>query len=318
MNELRSYLKIGGGNHMELKLEIRHLKLLVAVAESGTVTEASNRLHLTQSALSHQLRDAEERLGTPLFLRLGKKMVLTPAGETLLASTRRVLEELSNAERMIAGSNGGSRGVIRLSTECYTCYHWLPSLMTNFHKKFPGVEIRINADVTAEAVCALLEGKLDVALASWSPDNRKLRKLPLFDDEMVLTMSPRHRLARVDYVRPADLAGETILIYPPRSESTLLMQVMQPAGAMPGRVIEIPLTEGLIGLAAEGTGVGLLAAWAVAPDVRAKKVVTKPIGPHGLHRTWHAMTLRDQPHPEYLEVFLQLLKSASPFKRKKG
>src|SRR5262245_46193348 len=150
---------------MEIKLEIRHLKLLTAVAETGTVTEASKRLHLTQSALSHQLRDAEEKLGAALFLRLGKKMVLTPAGEMLLASTHRLLEELGDTERKIAESNGGLRGVIRLSTESYTCYHWLPPLMTDFHKQFPGVEIRINADVTAGAVQALQEGKLDVAIS---------------------------------------------------------------------------------------------------------------------------------------------------------
>jgi LysR family transcriptional regulator for metE and metH len=299
---------------MEIKLEIRHLRLLAAVAETGTVTEASKRLHVTQSALSHQLRDAEDRLGAALFLRLGKKMVLTAAGETLLASTRRVLEELGNAERMIAGSNGGSRGAIRLSTECYTCYHWLPSLMKEFHKKFPGVEIQINAEVTAKAVGALLEGKLDVAISSWLPGDKKLRQLTLFEDEMLLVMSPQHRLARVDYVRPTDLAGETILIYPPRSESMLLEKIMQPAGVTPGRVIEIPLTEGLIGLAAAGTGVGMLAAWAVAPDVRSRKVVTKPVGLHGPHRTWYALTLREPASPEYLQVFLGLLKSAAPFK----
>src|ERR1700758_4460968 len=122
---------------MDARLEIRHLKLLTAIAEAGSVTEAGKRLHLTQSALSHQLRDAEERLGAALFLRLGKKMVLTPAGETLLTSTRRVLEELHNAEKLIANSNGGTCGVIRLSTACYTCYHWLPSLMREFHGKFP-------------------------------------------------------------------------------------------------------------------------------------------------------------------------------------
>jgi len=81
---------------MSVKLEIRHLKLLSAVAESGSVTEAGKRLYLTQSALSHQLRDAEQKLGTSLFLRLGKKMVLTPAGEKLLTAAHSVLDELGN------------------------------------------------------------------------------------------------------------------------------------------------------------------------------------------------------------------------------
>src|ERR1700740_1206227 len=108
---------------MDVNLEIRHLKLLTAVAEEESVTAAGKRLHLTQSALSHQLRDAEEKLGTALFLRLGKRMVLTPAGEKLLYSAEKILEELKTAESQIAGLNGGTRGIIRISTECYTCYH---------------------------------------------------------------------------------------------------------------------------------------------------------------------------------------------------
>jgi len=121
---------------MSPKLEVRHLKLLVTVAEEGSVTEAGKRLHLTQSALSHQLRDAEEKLGTALFLRLGRKMVLTPAGERLIACARRVLDELSDTEVQIEGLNGGARGEIRLSTECYTCYHWLPPVLQKFTESF--------------------------------------------------------------------------------------------------------------------------------------------------------------------------------------
>src|SRR6266481_1416341 len=143
---------------MSPKLEVRHLKLLVTVAEEGSVTEAGKRLHLTQSALSHQLRDAEEKLGTALFLRLGRKMVLTPAGERLLACARRVLDELSNTEVQIEGLNGGARGEIRLSTECYTCYHWLPPLLKKFHSRYADVEINIDATYTNRPADALREG----------------------------------------------------------------------------------------------------------------------------------------------------------------
>src|SRR6266704_1414049 len=106
---------------MSPKLEVRHLKLLVTVAEEGSVTEAGKRLHLTQSSLSHQLRDAEEKLGAALFLRLGRKMVLTPAAARQADVTRRVLDELSDAESQIERLNGVARGEIRLSTECYFC-----------------------------------------------------------------------------------------------------------------------------------------------------------------------------------------------------
>jgi LysR family transcriptional regulator, regulator for metE and metH len=297
---------------MNAKLEIRHLKLLTAVAEEGSVTEAGKRLYLTQSALSHQLRDAEEKLGTALFLRLGKKMVLTPAGEKLLACAQSILGELASAEAQIEGLSGGTRGVVRLCTECYTCYHWLPPLLKKFHGKFPNVEVSIEADATADPAAALLAGRLDVAIMSSPPRNKSLRITPMFEDELVIVMAPEHNLASASHVQPRDLAGETILIYPPREDSTFLNQIIKPSGAQPGRVIEVPLTEAILELAAAGSGVALLARWAVAPQVDAGRVVTRPVSSRGFKRKWHAVVLRNQPSPPFLTEFLQLLAGFCP------
>src|SRR5215467_9722076 len=244
---------------VDVRLEIRHLRLLAAVAEEGSVTGAGRRLHLTQSALSHQLRDAEEKMGVSLFLRLGKKMIPTPAGEQLIGSARRVLKELSDAETLVEGLNGGSRGVIRLSTECYTCYHWLPPLLKRFHSKYSKVQINIDADATAHPAAALLEGKLDVAIMSSPPRNRSLQLTPMFEDELFMVMTGDHRLAANSSIHPKDLAQETVLCYPPREESTLLNKVLKPAGFEPQTIIEVPLTEAIVELAAAGTGVALLA-----------------------------------------------------------
>lgn len=297
---------------MDVRLEVRHLKLLAAVAEAGSVTEAGKRLHVTQSALSHQLRDAEDRLGTALFLRLGKRMVLTRAGERLLVSAKRVLEELKNAESQIEGMNGDSRGVIRLSTECYTCYHWLPPILKKFHNKFSKVEINIDAAATRYPAEALLDGQLDVAIMADPPRNKSLRLTPMFEDEMVLVMAPKHRLASNGQVHARDLADETVIIYPPREESTLLCKILQPAGIEPQRIIEVPLTEAIIEMAAAGTGIGLLARWSVAPYVEAGKVAIHRMNSKAVRRHWHAVTLRNQPTPEYLTEFLHLLSNSSP------
>src|SRR5215510_4912718 len=108
-------------------LEIRHLRLVAAIAEEGGVTRAGNRLHLTQSALSHQLRDVEDRLGSALFERVGKRMILTDAGERLLRTARVVLDEIHQAEHDIRRASSGRQGVLRIATQCYTNYHWLPN-----------------------------------------------------------------------------------------------------------------------------------------------------------------------------------------------
>jgi len=296
---------------MDAKLEIRHLKLLAAVAEEGSVTKAGRRLHLTQSALSHQLRDAEERVGTPLFLRIGKKMTLTPSGEQLLVCARRILEDLCNTESQIRALNGGAGGVIRVSTECYTCYHWLPPLLKRFHSKYSKVQINIDANATAHPAAALLEGKLDVAIMSSPPRNRSLQLTPMFEDELFMVMAGDHRLAANSTIHPKDLAQETVLCYPPREESTLLNKVLKPAGFEPQTIIEVPLTEAIVELAAAGTGVALLARWAVAPYLEAGKITIRPLA-RGLRRQWHAVTLRKQPVAPFLQEFLNLLAGFCP------
>src|SRR5262249_52440338 len=112
--------------HHAMDIDVRHLRLVAAVADVGSLTRAGDRLHLTQSALSHQLRDIESRLGTALFLRVGKRLVLTPAGERLLSTAREVLDRLEQAEAAIREMGKDRGGLLRLTTECYTCYHWLP------------------------------------------------------------------------------------------------------------------------------------------------------------------------------------------------
>jgi LysR family transcriptional regulator, regulator for metE and metH len=292
-------------NH-PVKLEVRHLKLLAAIAEEGSVTEAGRRLHVTQSALSHQLRDAEEKLGAALFLRLGKKMVLTPAGEKLLDSARKVLEELHCAEAQIERLNGGTLGVVRLGTECYTCYHWLPAILKKFHAKFPQVDVDV-LEATARPVEALLAGKLDVAVLTGPPRNKSLRLTPTCEDELMIVVGPKHRLASSNRVEPRDLVGETILCYPPKAESTLLNKVLRPAGIEPQRVLPIPLTESIVDMAAAGLGVAFLARWAIAGYLQAGHVVARPLGKSGFRRQWYAATLRSGRVAPFLTEFVSLL-----------
>src|SRR5262249_44997045 len=131
-----------------MKLDIRHLKLIVAVTEEKSVTKAGERLHLTQSALSHQLRDIEERLGTPLFLRLNKRMLPTPAGERLLSTARQVLDELKCVEDDIEQMASHRQVTLLLSAERYTCYHCVPVLLKELNRKLSGVAEQILREAT--------------------------------------------------------------------------------------------------------------------------------------------------------------------------
>src|SRR5947208_13076528 len=147
-------------------LETRHLRLVAAVAEHGTLTRASRVLHLTQSGLSRQLLDLETRLGLPLFHRLGKRMVPTPAGERLLVTARRALPQLSDVEEELRRLAGGRAARLRVSSECCACYHSLPGVLQRFASRFPPVDVQIVAEATHHPVPALFVGWVDLAIVS--------------------------------------------------------------------------------------------------------------------------------------------------------
>ncbi|MEN3335779.1 MAG: LysR family transcriptional regulator, regulator for metE and metH [Blastocatellia bacterium] len=302
---------------MALHLEVRHLRLIETVAREGGITKAANRLHLTQSALSHQLRDIEEKLGTPLFIRLNKRMLLTQAGERLLGAAPLVLDELRRAEEDIRQIALHREGMLRISTECYTCYHWLPAVLKPFQEVFPRVEVRIIVEATRRPIEALLDGRLDLAITSTATRNRKLMFKPLFRDELAVIVSPEHPLAAHPYVTAKDLAAEHLLVYAlPNEDLTVFQKVLMPAGVKPRQVSRVELTEAIIEMVKAGMGISVMARWAVAPHVEAGLLRVLPLTARGLHRQWSAVMIRHKAQPPYLRKFVELIASHSPTQSK--
>jgi len=290
-----------------MKLDVRHLKLIVAVTEEKSVTRAGERLSLTQSALSHQLRDIEDRLGTPLFLRLNKRMLPTKAGERLLGVARQVLDELKRVEDDIAQMASHKLGALRVSTECYTCYHWLPGLLKEFNRKFPGVEVQIILEATRQPIQALLNGKLDLAIVSRAPRDKQLSYHPLFEDEVVAIMNPDHPLAARPYLRPRDFSDQHLFLYVEPKESDLFRLLFAPAGVAPAKVSQVQLTEAILDMVKAGLGVSMMARWAVKDQVEAGKIVARPLTSKGLYRQWSAALLKNDYAPPYVSEFIEML-----------
>jgi LysR family transcriptional regulator, regulator for metE and metH len=289
-------------------LEVRHLSLVNEIASTGSVTRAAERLHLTQSALSHQLRDIESRLGIQLFLRLGKRMVLTPPGERVLGAAKRVLDEIGRAEEDLKLMSQNGKGVLRLCTQCNTGYHWLPPLLQSFHRKYPGVDVQIMVHATARPIEALLDGQIDLAVVTSDVTDRRLQSVPLFDDELVAVTAPTHPFARRSSIEPDDFADEHLIIYTAdRHDSYTFMRILGPAGVEPARVSQVPLTEAILELVKAGLGVSVMARWAIEPALETGAVKAVRIGKRGVHRSWTAVTLRDRVEPKWQREFVALL-----------
>jgi len=301
---------------MALSLDVRDLALVREIAGTGSVTRAGTRLHLTQSALSHRLRSIEERLGAPLFLRLGKKMSLTPAGQRVLETAHRVLDELGRAEDDLRVLGVDGSGVLRLCTQCYTGYHWLPPLMREFQARHPRINVQIAVDATYRSVDALLAGEIDLAIVTRVAEDSRLHVRPLFKDEMVVVVAPSHPLASRAWVEAASLAPEHLIVYKTeRRESYVFTQILGPAGVEPARVSFVPLTEAILEMVKAGLGVAVMARWAIEPALQSGAVRALRITRRGFVRQWSVATLRDRAEPRWQSDFVEMLREQSPAAR---
>ena len=291
-----------------MDLEIRHLRLIMAITDEGSVTRASERLHLTQSALSCQLRDAEQRLGTSLFERLGKRMVLTPAGERLLASARVVLTELQTAERDLRTMGPAASKPVRIATECYTCYTWLPPVLQRLQERVPGAEVSIEAEYTRKPLPALLHGDLDVAIVTQGPADRRIQRTPLFSDELVAVLPAGHRLAKRRWLEARDLVPEHVATYDaPRDHLSVFTDVMDPAGLAPARHTRMQLTEAMLELVRAGLAIAVMPHWIVSGNAALSNVRLVRLTRRGIQRDWSAATLRGRSLPRHVAAFVEVL-----------
>lgn len=289
-------------------MDIRHFRVVKAIVEAGSIVKATEVLHLTQSALSHQLREAESQLGAPIFFRINKKLVLTPVGEKVLRGAHIVLGELDALAREVKELLGGEVGRIRLSTECYTSYHWLPAILRRFHAEFPQVEVSLNVEATHQPLPKLLSGHLDLAITSDPVPEPMLEFIELFQDELVAVVPAGHPWAARPYVTAQDFAAVNLIIHSlPLETVTVFQKLLTPAGVVPHKLTVLPLTEAAIELVRADLGVAVMAQWALKPYLQSAGLCTVRITPTGLVRQQYAARLRNHEYPLYYECFLRFL-----------
>jgi LysR family transcriptional regulator for metE and metH len=293
-----------------MDLEVRHLRLVRAVAAQGGLTRAGRELHLTQSALSHQLRDVETRLGTPIFLRVGKRMVLTSAGERLLRSADEILGTLERTEDAIRGLAAGGGGRLRVSAGGYTQYHWLPLALRRFRSVCPGVDVQIVAAAGDVAAGLLVDGSIDLCIAGHTIEDPRLAVRPLFDDELVAIVEPAHRLASKAVVGLQDLENETVLLEAPIERHVVYQRVLAASGVKLGRVQLVAQTGAMLELAIAGLGVGLVAKWAIEPWAREGALRALRLSAPGAAIRWNAIVIKELNDVPYVSAFVTAVRES--------
>lgn len=293
-------------------LELRHLRTLLTLREAGSLVEASERLHLTQSALSHQLKDLEQRLGASLFVRKTKPIRFTTAGLRLLRLGDNVLPQVRQAERDLQRLSGGQAGRLHMAIECHSCFQWLMPTIDQFRNAWPEVEVDFASGFFFAPLPALARGELDLVVTSDPQDIPGLSYVPLFTYEAMLAIGNQHRLTERNHIEPQDLAGETLICYPvERNRLDIFTQFLEPAGVEPADVRNAELTIMMMQLVASGRGVCCLPSWAITEYLQRGYVSARPLGPDGLFGTLYAAVREDMLDMSYLQDFLLTAKDIS-------
>jgi LysR family transcriptional regulator for metE and metH len=288
------------------------METLVALSECGSLSKAAERLCLTQSALSHQLKALESHYGAAVVEKNIRPLRFTAIGERLLTLARAVLPLVSEAGRDIARLAEGHAGPLRIAVQCHNCFDWLMPAMDSYRTLWPEVELDIISGFVVDPLPLLERGEAELAVIhDQQPPHAHIVFSPLFRYESVALMSPRHRLAAKSWLEAADFADETLITYPVPDEMLDLMKhCLTPAGINPKRRTA-ELTVAILQLVASGRGIAALPSWTVGNYIERGYVVSRPIGQAGLRCELYAATTRSGAEAAYIREFIALTRTQS-------
>ena len=293
---------------MDSIIELRHLKTLLALEETGSVSLAAKRVFLTQSALSHQIRMLENHYGAPLFERKSTPLRFTPIGERLLRLAHDLLPQVTDAERDLARIIEGEAGELRIAVECHTCFDWLMPAMGEFRPIWPQIELDIVSGFQADPIGLLLQHRADLAIVSEAEKQNGISFQPLFAYEMVGICAPDHPLAAKNVWTAEDFIGETLITYPvPDEMLDLPKKILIPKNINPPRR-HSELTIAIIQLVASRRGIAALPYWTVMPYLEKGYVVHRQITDDGLQSKLYAAIRTEDTDKSYLNNFCHIIR----------
>jgi LysR family transcriptional regulator for metE and metH len=291
-------------------IERIHLSIVQEVDRQGSLTAAADVLCLTQSALSHSMRKLEEQLGTQIWLREGRSLRPTQAGQYLLAVANRVLPQLALAEERIHQFAEGERGSLRIGMECHPCYQWLLKVASPYLAQWPDVDVDVKQKFQFGGIGALFGYEIDLLVTPDPLYKPGLRFEPVFDYEQVLVVPRDHPLAGVAYVKPAQLTNEVLITYPVDIERLdIYNQFLMPAGITPRRHKAIETTDIMLQMVESGRGVAALPRWLVDEYAARMKVVPVRLGRHGIAKQIFLGAREADFSIDYLKAFVELART---------
>jgi len=297
-------------HEFHMHIELRHLRTIKAIHDQGGLAKAADTLHITQSALSHQIKGLEDQAGVELFVRRSKPMRLSAAGLKLLRAAEEVLPRIAALDDEFEALKSGKSGRLHIAIECHACFDWLLPVLEQFRISWPDVDVDIRPGLQFEALPALMREEVDLVVSSDPEALPGIDFSPLFDYEPVFCCARDHPLASRDFVEAEDFADQTLITYPvERPRLDVFSQLLLPARVEPKALRQVELSAVILLLVASGRGVAVLPDWVVRDAAQAGSIVTRPLTEHGLTRRLYGATRADDTAKPFMSHVLKLCRT---------
>lgn len=274
-------------------MELRHLRYFLAVADAVHFTRASEQLYVSQPTLSHQIKQLEDELGTPLFDRVGKRVRLTTAGHVFSDYARRALREMEEAKVALGELDGLARGTLTIGVvQTVNCY-LVPEAVASFNTAHPGVSVRVEELSDDEIERQLISGKVNLGIGFIPASSPEIITEPLFEEQLVLVVPESHKFARRRQIKVRELDGEPLVLSSDSCTRQLTDDTLRDGGAVPRVAVEMSAIEGILATVRKGGMASVLPALALreAQGVRTIRL-TEPTPRRTVGLLWHRTTHR--------------------------
>lgn len=272
-------------------LDLKHLKAITALKKAGTLVAAADELHMTQSALSHQIKQLELHLGITLFRRKTHPLEFTNAGKLLLQSAQSILPQMQLLERQLTALSQGEIGRLWIGVDCHTCFEWLLPLLRPYHDKWPSVDLDIVPSFQQPPLQKLQAQTLDFVITSDPEEIADVDYTALFSYELVAVLPANSELAHKLFITPQDFATQTLITYPvPQQKLDVFKQFLLPASVQPQALSYSEMTIMMLQRVEAGRGICVLPKWLLKNQADFQGLPYRSIGEQGLWTKLYAAT----------------------------
>jgi DNA-binding transcriptional LysR family regulator len=289
-------------------VDLHKLKIFHLVVNAGGFTNASRELYLSQSTVSHHIKQLEEELGCRLFLRVGKRIVPTDAGQLLREHCEKIFQDVKNAEMSIRELAGLQRGRVRFGTGSTTLIYQLPPVLEMYQARYPNIELIVVSEITDVILRDVQAQKLDLGLVMLPVEANDLQVEPLCDEELKVAIPARYPLARKSALSVKDVSQLRFILY---ERKTVMRRLIDNFFAELGIVPQIAMVmeniEAIKSLIGAGLGASVLPIHAVGDEAADRKVQLMRVQKHPLHRQLGLVTLKSGYVPNAVRELIRMI-----------